>query len=74
MPSNRPHTATEFHHAYLAALRSQTEPAQVLAGVLIKKLRETVRPCGCSCVMCGEARRGDALHQVNRKIAVIAAN
>ena len=40
MPSKRLHAATEFHHAYMAALRSQTEPAHVLAGVLIKKLHE----------------------------------
>lgn len=40
MPTKRPHAAAEFHHAYLAALRSQTEPAHVLAGVLTKKLRE----------------------------------
>lgn len=40
MPAKRPHAAAEFHHAYLAALRSQTEPAHVLAGILIKKLRE----------------------------------
>lgn len=40
MPKRRPHAAAEFHHAYLAALRSQTEPAQVLALTLIKKLRE----------------------------------
>jgi hypothetical protein len=40
MPTKRPHAAEEFHHAYLAALRSNTEPAHVLAGVLTKKLRE----------------------------------
>lgn len=40
MPTKRLHAAAEFHHAYLEALRSQTEPAQVLAGVLTRKLRE----------------------------------
>jgi len=40
MPTKQPHAAAEFHHAYLAALRSQTEPAHVLANILIKKLRE----------------------------------
>lgn len=40
MPAKRSHTAAEFHRAYLSALRSQTEPAHVLAGILIKKLRE----------------------------------
>ncbi len=40
MPTKHPHAAAEFHHAYLAALGSQTEPAHVLAGVLTKKLRE----------------------------------
>lgn len=38
MPTKRPHAAAGFHHAYLAALRSQTEPAHLLAGILIKKL------------------------------------
>lgn len=40
MPAKRPHAAAEFHHAYLTALRTQTEPAHVFAGILIKKLRD----------------------------------
>jgi hypothetical protein len=40
MPKKRPHAAAEFHQVYLEALRSQTEPAQILAGVLTRKLRE----------------------------------
>ena len=40
MPTKQPHAAAEFHHAYLAALQSQTEPADLLAGILLKKLRE----------------------------------
>ncbi|MGB9989860.1 DUF5677 domain-containing protein [Massilia sp. SM-13] len=40
MPTKRPHAAAKFHHAYMSALRSQTEPAHVLANILVQKLRE----------------------------------
>ncbi|WP_157085047.1 DUF5677 domain-containing protein [Hydrogenophaga palleronii] len=40
MPKKRPHAATEFHHAYLEAVRSQTGSAHLLARILNKKLLE----------------------------------
>lgn len=40
MSTTKPHAAASFHHSYLEAIRHRTAPAQVIAEIIVNRLRQ----------------------------------